>query len=96
MNPARLAFLRRSQVELQQRHQALNAAFARELHSLRESIAMAHELLEGEVDLGEEQVRALLKQVIEQHPRGRNAAELLSRIEDLERRLQGIAAELGE
>lgn len=96
MNPERLLFLRRSQTELQHRHRELNAAFARELHSLREGIAMAHELLEGDVDLGEEEVRTLLKQMIEQHPRGRDAAELLTRIEDLERRLQAIAAEMGE
>lgn len=96
MKPDRLAYLQTSRAELQRRLQTLNADFARELRQLRDSIAMAHNLLEGEADLAEEQVRTLVKQMIEQHPRGRMAASLLACIENTERQLLSIEGELGE
>lgn len=86
----RRAFLRQSEAELQRRLAALNAAFARELHELRESITMAHELLGADADLAEEEVRALLKTMIQTHPRGAPAARLLAEIEALEERLRRV------
>jgi hypothetical protein len=93
LSPAQLAFLRRSQSELQATLAQLNSAFAAELHHLRGRIAMAGELLEGR-DLAEEETRALLKSMIEAHPQGERAADLLRQIEDTERRLQTIEDQL--
>lgn len=96
MQPERLAYLRQSRAELQRSLQDLNAAFAAELRQLREGITMAHELLADEADLAEEQVRGLIKEMIERHPGGQRAARLLARIEDAERRLQAVEAELDQ
>lgn len=95
MQPERLAYLQESRAELQRALHILNAAFAAELRQLRSGIAMAHELLADDADLAEEQVRALVKEMIERHPGGQPAARLLTRIEDAERRLQTVEAELG-
>jgi hypothetical protein len=96
MDPDRLAYLRHAQADLQRRLRALNAEFARELRRLRDSVTMAHGLFAPEADLGEEQVRALVKEMLEQHPGGQEAARLLARIEDAERRLGAVEGELGE
>lgn len=95
MQPERLAYLQQARTELQRTLQALNAAFAAELRRLRDGITMAHELLAEDADLAEEQVRALVKQMIERHPGGQRAARLLAGIEDAERRLRAVETELG-
>lgn len=90
------AFLRQSALELQRRLDALNAALASELYHLRDGITMAHELIAGDTGLAEEEVRALLKTVIETHPRGAEAARLLTEIEGAEGRLRQVRERLGE